>query len=536
MNEFINKNISFRVVLLFVFGFWALALPITYFYFGPGPHSDIVTMLLGFSIATMMFVFMYNSERLNYLPVMSMLSYMVLLHFLPRIWQYLAVEQLGVYNLYILFPIHWSSDGINAGLIYVALATLSLGLGIVMASRLSRRLNVYKSINRQAIKRRVPSIISFMIAGAIIYSVDGFYTIYHGMSAAANCTQKQIPGVWLIHFFSGDIFIFAVMVLMGSRIKDLTPMQKVFLLTNIIIYLCYTMILGSRGGILRIFTISYCIFLAIGNTSNLSFKKLITTGPVVLILAVMVYVGGNTLRIARSANCSLTFEMFSSGALKESLSVNFDLYALSSGLVNDSSGTKKLKLPTSASRILDRLGLIDYPIGISLDIADPEAQKKYINYSYMAKNFMNNIVIGEPFPEAKYMTANVMPILYRGRDFQHISENFLTDAWTLWGTSYALFGFVGGVFSLFFVGFLVQSLFDQVSKHCPNNYRLPFRTYFLWIGMMGIILSQMSLDHAAILTVYATFQFTVTFLLIDGIDTLYCKFFNGMNKDSQEGI
>lgn len=533
-------RLSLYQVIFSSYLFWLIALPVSYFLFGDGPHSNLETAILSTILAGLFLIGARCCKENGAFPVFAMLSYMALLHFFPRIWQYLSVNREGLYNLYVLFPFPWSSSGINAGLIYLILGTAALIAGLVVSARFFKRNFPLKTITSKSNSVALHGILPMTIAGIIIYLVDGYFTIYRGMSASSNCTQVQVSGAWLIHFFSGDIFIFIVMAAFGPRLEQAHKKEKAFFWGNILIYIIYTLLLGSRGGVLRLLTIFYSTYLVINHQKKFHLKKIVKFCSIIFCSGFLLYFLGNSIRLTKGASCgkdkgpslSLFQQSFlnSIGGNGASYTEDFSVNSKDSGVSKNNGSIfwngyfPHLKLPNTVITVFDRLGLVDYTMGISSIEPNEYYFEKYINFSYMIKNFTNNIVLGEPYPEAHFMTANFMPLLYRGRDFKHVEENFLVDAWTIWGSSLIHFGFLGAVYFLLFVGASCQAIYESSIRWVPEAIKQYFVSYFLWLGMMGVVFSQMSFDHAAILIIYGLFQFIVTMGLVILFSLLLYKF------------
>lgn len=105
-------------------------------------------------------------------------------------------------------------------------------------------------------------------------------------------------------------------------------------------------------------------------------------------------------------------------------------------------------VPYVGVRIINRIGILDYIVKIVSDDGNIIELKRYINIKYVLK-FINNAVLGTPFPEAEIMTSRVMSVVYRGASEEDLRKTFMSEPWTAWGMGY-VFLVRGGAWQQFF--------------------------------------------------------------------------------------
>jgi hypothetical protein len=144
--------------------------------------------------------------------------------------------------------------------------------------------------------------------------------------------------------------------------------------------------------------------------------------------------------------------------------------------------------PKLIHRVLHRLGIVlDYPILILTQEGDPAAKAKYLNLQYPLKNIANLLVPGTVFPEAQLSTSRAIDVIYRGGDEVGMYERYFSEFWTLWGLAYAYFGYLGGLFVIFFLGFIIHSLYAIIIMLFSGMLQFYLRIWFLLYVTMGII-------------------------------------------------
>ena len=83
--------------------------------------------------------------------------------------------------------------------------------------------------------------------------------------------------------------------------------------------------------------------------------------------------------------------------------------------------------------MVNRLGVLDYAIEVLSERGNRRKLEQYMNFEYGIKNFINNMVLGSPFPEAEVMTSRIMSIVYRDFTMSRVKQHFLSEPWTAWG-------------------------------------------------------------------------------------------------------
>ncbi len=511
LRKLLDFGISLQRLFFIVLGIFALL------YVGVGPllgygvHGDALTAVLGVALALIVAIGLKLATRFGALPIMLMFGYATLTYFFPRIFQYLSMSRVTLKNLYVFFPQMWDADLINKGLNFVVVASLAAVLGLLVGGRMTQ----YLFRNQEAAPPpKKASIKSLAFAGAVIMLIEGYFCLYQGLSASSNCIQFFFPGVWLIHFFSSDIFGFVVIVILLTRFKDLTKNEAIFLWGSVALYLVYMVLLGSRGGVLRVVTISFAVWIAVVPFPTLRLRWLLALIVPVGLASAVTFAAGSLVRTGNISTCAGE----KSDALK-SLQKDYSVRALSDKYYDPNSADRDrraITLQPFLAQVGERLGEIDYPIGVVATPGNREAIQAYMNVPYMAKNFWNNLVIGEPYPEARYMTDNMMAIIYRGRDFDFITKHYQADAWTIFGSAFIMLGYWGAVVMIFFLSVVLQVAFEGVCRATPAGYRAYVRAIYVWVIVLGVVYFQMSPDHAAILLVYLVLQFVTTMALIYG--------------------
>lgn len=174
--------------------------------------------------------------------------------------------------------------------------------------------------------------------------------------------------------------------------------------------------------------------------------------------------------------------------------------------------------------VLNRLGwVLDYPVLIVTQEGDSEAKGKYMNLLCPTKNIINMLVPGNPFPEAKIMTSRVVDVIYRGAVEPSMYSRYFSEYWTLWGLAYVLFGWLGGLLPILFIGFIIHSLYALIIMLFSGLYQFYLKLWLLFYVTMGII-GNMGFDSAFTALFFGLLQFTVLYYSLSLIKYFYGLF------------
>ncbi len=514
-----NKiNLRSSSLLIFAIFLFITSTILAYIFFKNSPIADGQTLILIISLELLMATALWKTRNRPSYDSLLVLAFTMCFFFFPRLLQYLAVKQENLKLLYLLFPMPWTSADINYGLTYVVLGTLLIIAALLTAESVYYRFSRNKIGQDLFQSHRIPTLKSLIATGVVIYVVEGYYIIYLGLSASSNC-NLDVAGKWLIHFFSGDVYILIVIVALVSQYKSLLLKYKVYLYVSLVIYSGYLLLLGSRGATLRLLIIGICLAIACYRDFRIRLVTLLILIPIVGVISVQSYFLGTAIREFKRYNCG-SDKMFSFSE-PERDTVGYEANEkFVAKYRNDVRNVTKFNLPPEYARILDRLGVIDYAIGIVTMKPDPAVKETYINYSYPLKNLANNLIIGVPYPEAEKMTNNLMPMLYRNLPLQHVLDNFVSEPYTIWGLAYLYYGYVGGLIFIFIGMFLLQLAYIYGS-HKFGAYTTLYKATYLWIVMNGAFFITMGFDHAIILVIYMVMQILTTLLILYGFETMF---------------
>jgi len=101
-----------------------------------------------------------------------------------------------------------------------------------------------------------------------------------------------------------------------------------------------------------------------------------------------------------------------------------------------------------------------------------------ITVSGQIKYLINKLLpFANPFPEA-ISTAQLFKVILFNQTYLHITEHFHTQAYTLWGLTYAHFGWWGGLGAAYIIAFAIGAIYQKVTE-TKSVYNLFLRTWVI---------------------------------------------------------
>ena len=463
-----------------------VALAVSAFAIGGGNELvDIATILLVGTLSGVLVISLYTSDDLNY-PHNILLASVIGVFFLPRVIFYMI---LGEELLRFPFDPGFSSFQVNRGLLYLILGSILLMIGFRIGSWIWR--NVIQESRRDKETRVWFHLVGLVGLWFVVGVVEGYFMIWKGASVF-NLSTALMPGLWLIHFFSLDTVALLTIVVSLSDRRFLQENRRVLSCLGFF-YLAVSILEGSRGGPIRLGLMVGMFLLAYEGNFRTNLRKVVGFVLLIVLLEFMVYPIGTGVRYYRSGADD-------PGALV-SKEFGFEERNLRGPLIG------------FAAAVGNRMGYLDYVVGILTKKGDKDELDRYMNFRYPLKVIINNVVLGSPFPEAEIMTSRVMPIVYRGRNERDVRESFLSEPWTIWGLAYVYFGWWWGLGAL-----SIASICLQLGFLCIRDFLGPYGdyagTYYLFGSSFAGFFLNSGLDHWITIVFYFTLSSITAFVLL----------------------
>jgi hypothetical protein len=136
-------------------------------------------------------------------------------------------------------------------------------------------------------------------------------------------------------------------------------------------------------------------------------------------------------------------------------------------------------------------------------------KEKYISVPIVLKSFVNVVVPGTPWPEAREMSKTFL-VAYLGYPVEYLDSYYVTTMWTLWGDSWAMFGTFGGLVWMFGLGAIVSTGFVWLTR---RRRRATAFWRILFIYMIYVLTVSFGLDTVGASAIYMALPLLVTMTL-----------------------
>jgi hypothetical protein len=522
-----NSEIDIRLFYYLILAFFVVSYTLGYLYMGDGCHYNHATYFYSLGICTVLAlgVRVLKGNRLSEILALGV-GFNVILYYLFRLFIYLIAVPQNKKLLYVMFPTKWSYKEINEGLSYTLLSLFCSYLGIYIGSKIlknAKPLYQYFSDIRDLRPFATPALFALFITTI----VQSYYFIYLGLSASTNCTYIDVPYKWVIHFFSADIatcIVLSFFSYLYLRYKDKKYLYTIFIVG--VLFWIFTLFLGSRGGILRLVFFAFYIWIFYAETLKIKLGKILLVCFGFVIFSALSFKVGTKIREIGYKKCSKVTDSSIIVETKKTKSEpslsDVGVTQIKTHYANNISceqvkeSSNNIHLPQFLATIFDRLGLIDYTVGISVlsPKGDQKIRNHYFSYKYAFKSFINNIVPGSPFPEVEMMSSNTMPLVFRAKSLDYIKKNFNSDLLMVWGSAYMYNGYWGGAFACVLWSIAIILSF-VIFKLFGLGFYVIFLPSWFWVCVIGMFFMNSYDYYLTIVAFYgievASFSF-ITFI------------------------
>lgn len=416
-------------------------------------------------------------------PLLLASAWFMLLFFLPRLTTF-QIFPAPTIRFVALDP--FSRPEITTGLLYLVSGYMALWAGISTGSRFFTQ-SAYEPRPKWQLPLAGLAIFTAMAFASSIY----IYFVIDVSIYAADSSRWGSRSGWITRIFDTDAaLLFVLTWLMLNRHAPRS--QLILAIAIVVVWLFLSLSLGSRGGPLRIMIlVGLSAFAIYGNPVSSISRVLVIVVAGFLASAVMYPIGTIVRYYTTSgddAAANLIEDWLRSGDLVE----RSDAWPLRqiwsrSEVIN--------QITRVASPVSTRLGLVDYPIMIVNRSPNQEIIDHYLTINYSLKNFVNNMVPGELYPDYDVMTSRIFTMAYRDADESQIRSAFLSEPWTLWGFSWLKGGTFGGLLIIFGLTAFIQVGYRAIPQVVGPTLSPYIGTAYLFVPVTGGLLQLFGLDH-----------------------------------------
>lgn len=433
-------------------------------------------------------------------PLVLMSAWFLVLFALPRLsaFQIFPAQNIGFAALEPFAP-----DEIAYGLAYIIAGYLVLWAGFWAGSRLQA------PAERPTEPQQMP--VAGIAAFALMaFAADIYVRFILGVSIFSPDPSKWGSRMgWISLVLSLDVVLLAAVVWLVIH-PHASRRDRVIMVGIVFAWVAYNLLMGSRGGPFRVMLFIGYAAVALRGNPLVSWARVAAIVFLSFAASAALYPIGSAIRFLPASGEqtaeAVVNDWFRPGLVGEqdNASTLRQAWAQSASVV---------RVAAALSPIVTRLGMVDYPIAIITREPRTEVVERYLTLSYGLKNFANNMVPGELFPDHDIMTSRVFTMAYRGYDEQHVRTAFLSEPWTIWGFAWLKGGPIWGFAIIFALAAVVQAGY-VVALRISGPMLAPYvGATYLFVPVTSGLIQLWGIDHA--LTIAA--HFSIALLAFFGV-------------------
>lgn len=384
---------------------------------------------------------------------------------------------------------HLTASQISRGLIFLLAGTAALIAGLALGNLPFRKTATDDAPEPGPSLPLVPILLFWLAALAAAYYVS----IVLGVTIFGPPEGWGSRSGWLMRIFDTDVALLLIVVWSATSLAT-GRSRPGLVLALLFVWLVVSIYLGSRGGPLRIFFLFGIAAIAIHGDPRVSMRRLLGILVLTFVASAAVYPLSTLIRYTLGGVEMATDQLASDWTRNHCPILDRPVdqtatqtFLWSNDVVVD---TAKALIP-----ITTRLGVVDYPLIILSQTPDQAVIDRYLATGYALRNFANNMVPGEIFPDHDVMTSRVFTMAYRGAPESHIRQAFLSEPWTSWGYAWLKGGWIGGMFILAAFAAVSQAGYRALGLWIPASARPYFLTTWLFIVTANGPLQLFGIDH-----------------------------------------
>lgn len=462
-----------------------------YLILGQSPYINATSLLLILLLDFVLYWALKKSAPGNTAHIL-LLSWFVIVFFCVRLSALLLVPPA---MLDFLISEEFTAEEISHGLLFIVAGTIALLLGIFSSDALFSKV-VKKSSNETIIYRQ------FSLWGLTAYWLVAYMAAYfvHGYLGVTIFGPPENWGHrmgWIGVIFDADVALLLTILwgfMQWQKNRSLTKYEISYVAVALLVWLIFSVLVGSRGGPLRILNCCFLVALSLNPRFKLGFIKFIVIVVAFYLLSTYVFALGTIFRHYQLGTIPISqvAEDYRAGVSGRQNANKTDLAGVSK-LRNKYFQTEEVKVVSQMLRpFVTRLALIDYPLIIVSRVPNMEVINHYIKSLYPLKNFANNLVPGEIFDDALVNSSRVFTMAYRGASLKAISEGYMSEPWTIWGMAWIWSKYFGII--LLFAATFTSQMILCVANRLTGGYS-PYIRCIYYIVVINLGYMMFGIDH-----------------------------------------
>lgn len=511
--KYINHPFSFKFLTAWMFVVHAVACSAGYLILGPSPFIDgpVVALMLLMDFSFVVALAMATEKNVAHILI---LAWFALLFFCIRLAALLLFPLTAVD---FLTEDGWTSGEILSGLVFIVIGFLALLLGIFFSSRFEFRSKFLLSF-----KGKQVSLWALTAYWAITYLAAYYVRVYLEVTIFGAPQHWGNRMAWVGIIFDTDVAL-VLTICWGTiewRRRGLKKLEILHLTLLVAAWLIFSVVIGSRGGPLRVLSWIFLAALAVNPNFKLSIARFLVVLTAFFIVNAYAYQMGSM------------FRAYQLGATDGTSSVDGFKVNSKERIALLEAGVSELRRSYYRSELLNnvamrvrpiatRLAIIDYPLIIITKPANEKVLDYYVRSWHPVKNFINNMVPGEIFKDAMVNTSRIFTMAYRDRSLQAISEGYMSEPWTMWGMAWLLAGY-GGLIIMFGVAFILQAGYRLLDVDANGVGAYARCVYF--IIPLTIAYHMFGIDHWLTAVMHFSLACSIAYVTMLAIDHISTKF------------
>lgn len=462
----------------------ALACVAAFVILGASPYIDVTSLGLAVLMDVAFFLALKKSNEKNAAHLL-MFAWYVLLFFNIRIAALLLFPPEALEFPAVVEGSYFTDYEISDGLMFVVGGTIAILAGIFAAGNFGSRRAATPAFNGGQF-----SLWAITAYWVVTYAAAYYVMVYLGVSIFGEPGNWGNRMAWVRIIFDTDVALMFTIVwaLVQWHYFDFTKIQKLHVGLLVLSWLVFSLVIGSRGGPLRILLFLFIATLAVKPKFRLSIAGFAALVGTLFLINSYIFAIGTAFRHSHLEGVSISQSMSDYDTRR----LQFEPYFFTEEQT-DISDIRRSFYQSSAVRALamklrptvTRLAIIDYPLAVVVNKPDEAVIDYYIRSLHSIKNFINNMVPGEIFEEAMVNTSRVFGMAYGGKSLSDISEGYMSEPFTIWGEAWLLVGYLPGIILLFAVALCVQVGLNMAGKK-SSVHMIGLRFIYIMTVILGI--------------------------------------------------
>jgi len=446
-------------------------------------------------------------------------SWCIFLYFSIRLTVFLLFSGNAIDHL---LPLPLTGQKVLNGLCFIVPGVISILLGIISAAKFGLG---YHPVPKQTYISTPYSISKLSVYVFVVSVVAYFLKVKLNITVFGSPENWGNALGWIGLIFDPDVALLLSICwfFQSFSVDHIRKRHVIHFFALLALWLIFSILVGSRGGPLRILTIAFVVVLVINPHYKISIQRFILTTVAFLVLNLTVFEMGTLVREHRVSDDKTFSEVSRArdivllrgtnrGKVEDNVSARRD----------DLYSNELFKLSIEKSRsVITRLGLIDYPLVIVNRDVEQSLVRRYFHSLYPIKNWVNSLVPGVIFEASDTNTSRVFARMYRGFSENHINTYYLSEPFTIFGIFWIIAAYAS-LPLLFLLGFCVQAMFSLV-QYFPPRIRTFVCASFMFMPLNLFYIS-FGFDHQLITTTYFAVSGIVALSFI-GLFDIFVKTF-----------